>query len=81
MSALGHRLMSHLYGAVGLSVVARARLADGRFRRLSRHFGRVGWHTVTPLYTMLTVLLHRLIPLALVIGTALTIGFGRRIGI
>ena len=77
MNALGRRLMSHLYGAVGLSMVVLLSawlMVD--FAELSRHFGRVGWHTVTPLYTMRgPVLLHRLIPLALVIGTALTIGF------
>ena len=70
MNALGRRLMSHLYGAVGLSMVVLLSawlMVD--FAELSRHFGRVGWHAVTPLYTMRgPVLLHRLIPLALVIG-------------
>jgi lipopolysaccharide export LptBFGC system permease protein LptF len=69
-------LSSHLYGAVGLSILVLMTawlLVD--FAELSRHFGRAGWDTVIPLYTMrMPVLLHRLMPLALLIGTALTIG-------
>ena len=77
MNALVRKLASHLYGSIGLSILVLLSawlMVD--FAELSRHFGRVGWHTVMPLYTMRgPVLLHRLMPLALIIGTALTVGF------
>ena len=77
MRPLRLTLARHLYGAVGLAILVLFCgwiLVD--IAELSRHIGRVGWHTVMPLYTMRApVLLHRLMPLALVVGTALTVGF------
>lgn len=69
-------LFRHLYGAVGLVILVLLTgwiLVD--LAELSRHIVRAGWHTVPPLYAIRTpVLLHRLMPLALIIGSALTVG-------
>ena len=77
MSPLIRVLARHTYGAVGLAVLVLVTgwiLVD--LAELSRHIVRAGWHTVWPLYGYrIPVLLHRLIPLALIIGTALTVGF------
>ena len=77
MTPLIRVLARHTYGAVGLAVLILVTgwiLVD--LAELSRHIIRAGWHTIWPLYGYrIPVLLHRLIPLALIIGTALTVGF------